>query len=113
MPGIRVADEANATKRPSLLIDGVLLAPTPGTGVVLLSVEITSVLGWIANNTEPLAAWPVLSVTVSVAVKLPAVVGVPLTTPVIESMVRLVGNAPPNRVQVKGGVPPVVESVEA
>jgi hypothetical protein len=91
---------------------GSVLAPFPGAP--MLSTEIRSVLGWMANSTEPVAVWPVLSVTVNVAVKLPAVSGVPLTTPVPGSKVKAgvpVGKAPPNSAQVNGAVPPVVARV--
>jgi hypothetical protein len=76
--------------------------------------ETRSVLGCTTNSTEPVAVFPVLSDTVNVAVKLPAAVGVPLTTPVPVSRDELgkpVGKTPPNSVQVNGAVPPVVAIV--
>ena len=112
--GARVAEEVNATKRPlALLMAGSVLAPFPA--VPLLSTETRSVLGWTANSTEPVAVFPVLSVTMNVAVKLPAAVGVPLTTPVPalrDELGKPVGKAPPNSIQVNGAVPPVTARVE-
>jgi ATPase subunit of ABC transporter with duplicated ATPase domains len=86
-----LADEANATKRPVLLIDGLRLCAPPGTGGVPLSIETRSVFGWMANSTEPVAIWPVLSVTVNATVEFPSTVGMPLTTPVLASRDKPVG----------------------
>jgi hypothetical protein len=66
----------------------------------------------MANSTEPVAVIPVLSVTVNVAVKLPAVAGVPLTTPVTGSMDKVAGKTLPTSTQVNGAVPPVAAIVE-
>jgi hypothetical protein len=84
----------------------------PLCAIPVLSTETRSVLGWMANSTEPVAVIPVLSVTVNVAVKLPAVIGVPLTTPVTGSRVKLAGKTLPISVQVYGAVPPVAARVE-
>ena len=67
----------------------------------------------MANNTEPVAVIPVLSVTTNTTVKLPAVVGTGalLTTPVPASRDKPVGKTPPNTVHVNGAVPPVVANV--
>ena len=110
-----MASDVNAMKRPSvLLITGSALAPFPA--VPLPSTDTRSVLGWTANSTEPIAVFPVLSVTVNVAVKFPATVGVPLTTPVPGSRRKSVGGEPvgkppPKSVQVNGAVPPVAARV--
>ena len=92
------------------LIAGSVLAPFPA--VPLVSTDTRSVLGWIANNTEPVPVLPVLSVTVNVAVKLPTAFGLPLTTPVPELRAKPGGKTPTNNVQVNGAVPPVVARVE-
>ena len=109
--GARAAPDVNATKRPSaLLMAGSVLVPL--CAVPVLSTETRSVLGWMANSTEPVVILPVLSVTVNVAVKLPAVAGVPLTTPVTGLRVKLAGKTLPISVQVNGAVPPVAARVE-
>ena len=68
----------------------------------------------MANNTEPVAVFPVLSVTVNVAVKLLAGgVGVPVTSPVtVLVKPSPVGRVPPTNAQVSGAVPPVATRVE-
>ena len=90
-------------------MEGAELAPFPVTP--LLSIETRSVLGWMANNTEPLAVLPVLSLTVNVAVEFPSAVGMPLTTPVPALRDKPAGKTPVNKVHVKGAVPPVVANV--
>jgi hypothetical protein len=73
-----------------------------------------SVFVWMANSTEPVAVFPVLSVTVNVAVKLSAgSAGVPVTSPVT-ALVKPnpVGRVPPTNAQVSGAVPPVAARVE-
>jgi hypothetical protein len=67
----------------------------------------------MANNTEPVAVLPVLSVTVKVGVKFPAgATGVPVTAPVDAFNDNPAGKTPPNKVQVNGAVPPVAARVE-
>jgi hypothetical protein len=114
MPGTRLlAEEANTANLPSSLIDGLLLGPPiPGTGGAPLSTESTSVLGWTANNTEPVAVFPVLSVTVNVAVKLPCTVGVPVIVPVAGiTGFSPAGKDPVESDHVNGAVPLTVTSV--
>ena len=109
--GANAAPDVNATNLPvSRLMAGSVLVPL--CAVPVLSTETRSVLGWMANSTEPVAVIPVLSVTVNVAVKLPAVIGVPLTTPVTEMMDKLAGKTLPISVQVNGAVPPDAVRVE-
>jgi hypothetical protein len=98
-------------KRPAvLLMDGSVFV-APATEFPLVSTDTRSVLGWTTNDTEPVAVCPVLSFTVNVAVKLPAAVGVPLTTPVAPLRDNPFGKTPPNSVQINGAVPPVVTNV--
>ena len=73
--------------------------------------ETRSVLGWMANSTEPIAVIPVLSVTVNVGVKSPAAVGVPLTTPVPALKDKPVGKTPPTTAHLNEAVPPEVAIV--
>ena len=91
-------------------MEGVELEPLPAVPLPLT--DTRSVLVWMANSTEPVAVFPVLSVTVNTAVGFPTAVGVPLTTPVPALRDKPVGKTPPNSVQVNGAVPPVAARVE-
>ena len=98
-------------KRPlALLMAGSVLAPFPAVPLPLT--DTRSVLEWMANSTEPVAVFPVLSVTVNTAVGFSTAAGVPLTTPVPALRDKPIGKAPPNSVQVNGAVPPVTARVD-
>ena len=66
-PVTKFACDTKATRLPSPLMEGAELAPLTARPLPLT--ETRSVLGWMANNTEPIAVLPVLSVTVTVAVE--------------------------------------------
>ena len=83
--------------------------PTLPSGrlVAVIKTAITTVNGLMAVCGVGLA----LSVTVTVKLNVPAVVGVPSITPVTASRVRPVGSAPTVMLQVYGVVPPVAANV--
>jgi hypothetical protein len=65
----------------------------------------------MAKNTEVVVVSPVPSLTDTVAVKSPAVVGIPVTAPVVEFRLKPGGRVPPDNDQVNGAVPLPEDSV--
>jgi hypothetical protein len=91
-------------KRPSCeLMDGTVVDGT-ATEIPLVSTDTRSIFGRTVNDTEHFSVLPVLSVPASTTVKLPAAVGVPVTSPEVAVRDKPDGTAPLDTVQGKGKV---------